>query len=127
MTALVSASTLAQARATLERLHTTTATHARLTETVSNTGGVSKSWSSLGSIQCRVETDMGTMQQARTAGDAPADRIVYEYVVHAAHDADLRTGDRLTLASGITLSVAQASRGQSQGFITVAYCTEAHA
>ncbi len=36
----------------------------------------------------------------------------------------LRTGDRLTLASGIILSVAQASRGQSESFVSVAYCTE---
>ncbi len=121
---LIDTDTLAAARATLEQLHTTTATHGRLTEAVASSGSVSQAWTSQGTISCRVETDIGDQRQARITGAEPADRPVYEYVVFAAHDADIRTGDRLTLASGIVLSVMQDSRGQSQGFVSVSHCTE---
>lgn len=121
---LVSDSTLASARAALVQLHGTSATHSRLVETVSATGGTSHSWTSQGTIMCRVETAMGDTQQGRTAGNPPADRVVHEYVVFAAHDADIRNGDRLTLPSGIVLSVLQDSRGQSQPFVQALYCTE---
>lgn len=125
MNSLVSPVTLESARAALERLHVTTASLSRLAETIASDGSVTQSWSSLGSIQCRVETDMGRQQQARANGHPPADTLVSEYVVYAAHDEDIRTGDRLTLASGVTLSVARASRGQSQGFVSAYHCTEA--
>lgn len=125
MTGLVSAATLASARAALERLHVTPATHSRLAETIGSDGSVIQSWTPLGSVQCRIETDMGRQQQARVGGQPPADTLVSEYVVYAAHDADIRTGDRLTLSSGVTLSVARASRGQSQGFVSAFHCTEA--
>lgn len=121
---LLDATTLEAARTTLEQLHSTTATHTRLAETTSSSGSVSKAWTNVGSVQCRVETDMGDTQQARVMGGAPADRPVYDYMVFAAHDADIRTGDRLTLASGIILSVQQDSRGQSQGFVSALMCTE---
>lgn len=121
---LIDTDTLAAARAALEQLHTTSATHGRLVETTSAAGEAVKSWTSQGTIQCRVETDMGDMEQMRVQGGAPGDRPVYEYTVFVAHDADVRTGDRLTIASGVTLSVEQASRGQSQGFVGVLYCTE---
>ncbi len=121
---IIDADTLASARATLEQLHTTSATHGRLVQTTGASGDTVQSWTSLGTISCRVETDMGDQQQGRVAGIDPTDRIAYEFVVFAAHDADIRTGDRLTLASGIILSVAQASRGQSESFVSVAYCTE---
>lgn len=120
-------STVAAARTALEQLHVTSATHERLVETVSASGSVSESWTSQGTISCRVETEMGDTQQARVRGGTPADRVVYEYVVFVAHDADVRTGDRLTIAAGITLSVLQDSRGQSQPFVKALYCTEAAA
>lgn len=113
------------ARATLEQLHSTTATHRRLVETVSASGESVKSWPTItGTISCRVETDMGDTRQGRIAGVAPGDRPQYDYTVFAAHDADIRTGDLLTLASGIVLSVMQDSRGQSQAFVSVLYCSE---
>lgn len=121
---ILDASTLEAARTTLEQLHGTSATHGRLAETTSASGSTSQSWTSLGTIMCRVETDMGDQQQARVMGSPPVDRPVYEYTVFAAHDAGIRTGDRLTLASGIVMSVMQDSRGQSQGFVSVVYCTE---
>lgn len=124
MTGIVSASTLKRARAALARLHATDAVHSKLTVTVSSTGAESHSWASAGTVKCRVETDMGTTKQGSVNGEAPADRTLYEYAVHVAHDADIATGDRLTLASGIVLSVEQDSRGQSQGFIGVLHCTE---
>lgn len=116
--------TLAAARATLAQLHTTSATHGRLAETVNSSGEAVKSWTSLGTISCRVETDMGDMDQARVMGTSPSDRIVYDYVVFVAHNADVRTGDRLTLASGVALRVEQASREQSQAFVRALQCTE---
>jgi hypothetical protein len=67
---------------------------------------------------------MGDTQQGRVMGSMPADRPVYDYTVFAAHDADIRTGDRLTLASGIVLAVMQDSRGQTDAFVSVAHCTE---
>lgn len=126
-TALVTDDVLAAARATLQRLHTTTATHDRRTDTTSASGDTATTWQAQGSIACRVETDMGDTQQARMGAgdDSPSGRVVYEYVVYVAHDADVRTGDRLTLASGVTLSVVQSSRGQSQAFVQALYCTEA--
>lgn len=116
--------TVEAARTALEQLHVTSAAHERLVETVSASGDVVQSWTSQGTIQCRVETEMGDTQQARVRGGVPAERTVYEYVVFVAHDADVRTGDRLTLAAGIVLSVLQDSRGQSQAFVQALYCTE---
>ena len=121
---LIDADTLAFARETMEQLHGTEATHGRMVTTISASGSESKSYTPLGTVMCRVETDMGDQQQASVMGASPSDRPVYEYVVFAAHDADIRTGDRLTLSSGIVLSVIQDSRGQSQGFVSVSYCTE---
>lgn len=124
---LFDTNTVEAARTTLEQLLVTTAAHDRLVETVSASGSVSQSWTSQGNIVCRVETEMGDTQQARVQGGAPADRVVYEYVVFVAHDADVRTGDRLTPAAGIVLSVLQDSRAQSQPFLKALYCTEAPA
>lgn len=121
---LIDDTTLAAARDALEQLHVTSAVHTRPAESVAADGSVSLSWSTIATINCRVETDMGTMEQSSTRGAEPADRVVHEYVVYTAHDADVRTGDRLTLASGIVLSVAQASRAQSQAFVQALYCTE---
>lgn len=124
MRMLLSDATLLAARATLERLHSTTAAHSRLAETVSSSGDTVRAWTSQGDIACRVETDMGDDETDITRGSVPADRPVYEYTVFAAHDSDVRIGDRLTLASGIVLSVIQASRGQSQAFVSAYRCTE---
>jgi len=121
---LIDSDTLAAARTALEQLHSTSATHSRAAESIASSGDTTLSWSTIGTIQCRVETDMGDMEQMRVQGAVPADRPVYEYTVFVAHDADVRTGDRLTIASGVVLSVEQASRGQSQGFVGVLYCTE---
>lgn len=121
---LVSDATLDRARAALEQLHTTTAQHYALTESVSASGSASKSWTLAGSVACRVETDMGDTQPRRVEGVQPADRIVYEYTVFTAHDAAIDTGDRLVLPSGITLLVEQASRGQSQPFVAAFGCSE---
>jgi hypothetical protein len=115
---------LTSARTALERLHVTSATHGRLTETVSASGGTSRAWTSQGSISCRVESGMGDTRQGRAAGSAPGDRVVHEYAVFVAHDADIRHGDRLTLAAGIVLSVEQSSRAQSQPLVQALYCTE---
>lgn len=121
---LIDDTTLEAARTALEQLHGTEATHGRLAETIATSGSVSQAWTSLGTIMCRVETDMGDQQQARVMGAVPADRPAYDYVVFVAHDADVRSGDRLTLASGIVLAVMQDSRGQSQGFVSVLHCSE---
>ena len=121
---LLDANTVAAARAALEELHSDTATHGRLVETVSASGDVSQSYSSLGTIACRVETAMGDTRQSRVMGFAPADRPAYEYTVFVAHDEDVRRGDRLTLTSGIVLTVQQDSRGQSQPFVQALYCSE---
>jgi len=121
---LLTDATVDRARATLERLHSTTATLSRLTETTSASGSVSNAWTTVGDIACRVETDMGDTSSNRVRGVQPADRPVYEYTVFTAHDADVRLGDRLTLASGIVLTVMQASRGQSQGFVAAFDCSE---
>lgn len=121
---LLSDATLLAARATLERLHSTSADHSRLVETVSASGDTVRAWTPMGSIDCRVETDMGDTESRIVAGVEPGDRPVYEYTVFAAHNADIRLGDRLTLASGITLGVVQASRGQSQGFASAYQCAE---
>ena len=121
---LIDADTLASARATLEELHVTSATHTRLVQTVSASRESVPSYTPVRTVMCRVETDMGDTQQARVMGGAPADRPVYDYMVFAAHDADIRTGDRLTLPGGLVLNVQQDARGQSQAFVTALFCTE---
>lgn len=121
---LIDDTTLAAARATLEQLHVTSATHGRLVETTAADGATTRAWTTQGTISCRVETPMGDTRQGAIMGAQPADRPRYEYTVYAAHDADVRTGDRLTLASGIVLSVMQDSRGQSQAFVNTLHCTE---
>lgn len=121
---LIDDSTLAAARTTLEQLHATSVAHGRLVTTIAASGSESQDWTSLGTIACRVETAMGNTRQAAVMGEQPADQPRYEYIVYAAHDADVRTGDHLTLASGIVLSVMQDSRGQSQPFLSALYCTE---
>lgn len=117
-------STVASARAALERLHSTTAALTRLAETTSGTGGTSQSWTSVGNIACRVETDMGGMSSSTVRGAGVTDRPIYDATIFTAHDADVRLGDRLTLPSGIVFSVVQASRGQSQPFIAAFDCAE---
>lgn len=124
MSGLVTDTTLAAARSILERLHVTDATHCTLTESVSATGAVSQSWALVGTVKCRVETDMGRNRQMSVNGVEPAQRPVYDYTVYAAHDVTIKTGDRLTLASGITLSVQQDSRNQSQNMVAAFGCTE---
>ena len=121
---LLTDATLASARATLERMHTTTAQLSRLTETTAADGTTTQSWTLVDDIACRVETDMGDRMTRTVAGAQPIDRPVYDYPVFAAHDADVRRGDRLTLAGGIVLSVQQASRGQSQPLVSAYGCTE---
>lgn len=123
---LVSDATLDRAREALERLHVTSAQVQRMSETIGADGSVIPAWSNQGSpIACRVETDMGTTSGRTIGGAGVTDRPVYDFTVFAAHDADIRTGDRLVLSSGLTLSVMQASRGQSQPFVSAYGCTEA--
>ena len=120
---LLTDTTIASARTQLERLHTITAQVDRLLETVASDGSVSQSWSSVGSINCRVESSMNG-SQLTASGNEPASHHVYEYTVFTAHNADVRTGDRLTLSSGAVLSVEQSSRNQTDAFVSVYGCSE---
>lgn len=120
---LISDTSLATARATLALLHSTTAAHSRLVATTSASGASDRSWTPIGDVQCRIETNMGDRSTDVVQGPPPVDRPVYEFTVFAAHDADIRLGDRLT-ANGITMTVMQASRAQSQAFVSAFDCSE---
>lgn len=123
MGSLVDDNSVSRARKALERLHVDTVAHSRLTESVSDTGAVTKTYASQGNLKCRIETRMGNRADTRISGTEPADTLVYDYVVFCAHDADIRNGDRFT-KGGTVMSVVQNSRNQSQNFVTVAYCSE---
>jgi len=115
---------IATARAQLEQLHTTTVKHYRRTTSTTDTGSITTSWTLQGNINVRIETNMSQQATLVTTGESSTERIVYEYTVFSAHDTDIRTGDKLELASGIELIVEQASRAQSQALVGVWHCNE---
>lgn len=119
---LIDEHSLSAARATLAMLHSTIAQHSRLVETTAASGDTPKSWTPLCDVRCRIETSMGDRSTDRVTGPAPADRPVYDFTVFTAHDADVRLGDRLT-ANGVTMTVMQASLGQSQAFVSAFECS----
>lgn len=119
---LISESSLSSARATLAMLHSTIATHERLVETTTPSGDTERTWTPQPDLACRVETSMGDRSTDRVSGPEPADRPVYDFTVFAAHDADVRLGDRIT-ANGVAMTVALASHGQSQPFVSVFECS----